>query len=59
MAVSLSQSLLRRLFLAAFVAVPLLPACDTVRPLVPVNEGGGGTGGGTAASGAGGVADGG
>lgn len=51
-----SQSLLRRLFLAAFVATPLLAACDTLRPIVPLN-GGGGAGGSvaTTATGTGGA----
>jgi len=39
------SSRLLGLFLAAFVALPLLAACESIRPIVP-NNGGGGAGGG-------------
>jgi hypothetical protein len=49
MALHWSRNLLLRLFLVAFAATPLLAACDTPRPLVPLNGGGGA--GGSAATG--------
>ncbi len=39
----------RHLLFASLLLVPLLAACDTTRPIVPLN-GGGGAGGATAAT---------